>query len=82
MTELLSGTVEVRTEDADIPVAVRVDGVWRNVVDIALTWRVETDWWRAAARRDYTRCLLANGECIEIYRDLDAGEWFWLRRYD
>jgi hypothetical protein len=28
------------------------------------------------------RCLLADGECVDIYRDLLSGAWFWSRRYD
>jgi len=82
MTELLHGDVEVRVDAAGEPRAVRMHGVWRDVDEVALTWRVETDWWRAPVRRDYMRCLLAGGECIDMYRDIDRGEWALVRRYD
>ncbi|MBV9100827.1 MAG: hypothetical protein JO198_07255, partial [Candidatus Dormibacteraeota bacterium] len=62
--------------------AVHTRAGWRRVEELALTWRVETDWWRAPVRRDYARCLLAGGECVELYRDLDTGSWHWARRYD
>ena len=82
MTELLSGEAEVREGPGGAPLAVRIDGVWRSVSEVALTWRVETDWWRAPVRRDYVRCLLRQGECIDLYRDLETATWRWERRYD
>lgn len=82
MTELLDGTVEVRASSNGAPVAVRAAGRWVEVEAVALTWRVETDWWRTPVARDYVRCLLAGGECVDVYRDLQTGEWFWSRRYD
>ncbi|MBV9100569.1 MAG: hypothetical protein JOZ46_11615 [Candidatus Dormibacteraeota bacterium] len=84
MTELLAAEAEVRLDPEGRLAAVRVPDGWRRVDELALTWRVETDWWRPATpiRRDYVRCLLAGGECVELYRDLDAGSWHWARRYD
>ena len=91
MTELLTGAVEVRVDVTQSPVAIRRDGAWHDVREIALTWRVETDWWRVpvtsaddlgGVRRDYVRCLLADGECIDVCRDINSGDWFWVRRYD
>jgi hypothetical protein len=82
MTELLTGVAEVRTGNGGSPVAVRVDGAWRVVEEVALTWRVETDWWRTPVRRDYMRCLLRGGTCADLYRDRIAGTWHWERRYD
>jgi hypothetical protein len=82
MTELLHGAVEVRVNGRGLPAALRMDGSWRDVVDIALTWRVETDWWRSPVRRDYVRCLISGGDCVDIYRDLEDGTWAWVRRYD
>lgn len=82
MTELLTGTAEVRADAGGSPSAVRVDGVWRAVREVALTWRVETDWWRTPVRRDYVRCLLSQDACVDLYRDLETGVWHWERRYD
>ena len=81
MTELLQGELEVRLAGGS-PVALRTRGGWREVAGVAGRWRVETDWWRRPVRREYLRCLLAGGECCELYRDLDGDGWFWSRRYD
>jgi len=82
MTELLDGAVEVRDGGAAVPAALRFDGGWREVLEVAARWRVETDWWRTPVRREYVRCLLSGGECVDVYRDLDSGGWFRVRRYD
>ena len=82
MTELLLGTVEVRGPDPATPTALRTETGWRRVERVVTRWVVETDWWRRAVRREYLRCLLAGGECCELYRDLDDGSWSWSRRYD
>jgi hypothetical protein len=82
MTELLEGAAEVRISAQGLPIALRTRAGWRQVVELALTWRVETDWWRMPIGRDYMRCLLADGECVDVYRDLSDGTWHWTRRYD
>ena|ERR1035441_4708137 len=104
VTELLSGTAEVRVDASGDLRAVRLAGGWRAVSRVANQWLVETDWWRTPVRRRYVRLLLekqgggrqgsgpagamAGGEpplpteCIEIYRDLETGDWHWSRRYD
>ena len=82
MTELLAGEVEVRVSAQGLPTALRTRSGWREVTDVALTWRVETDWWRDVVRRDYVRCLLSDGECVDVYQDLETGAWHWVRRHD
>ncbi len=82
MTELLEGALEVRQDDAGAPSALRTAAGWRDVVEVASRWRVEADWWRLPVRRDYFRCLLADGECADVYLDLAAAAWHWSRRHD
>lgn len=82
MTELLAGDVEVRTGESGVPTELRTAAGWRLVREIVNHWRVETDWWRVPLDRDYLRCLLDGGECVEIFRDAAAGSWHWSRRYD
>ena len=84
MTELLDGSAEVRGQghEQGVPAAVRTEAGWRRIERVATRWVVETDWWRRPVRREYLRCLLAGGECCELYRDLDTGGWSWSRRYD
>jgi len=81
MTELLEGLIEVAGEAPALS-AVRLPQGWRVVSRVANSWIVETDWWRAPVRRHYLRLLLADGECVEVYRDLDTGDWRLVRRYD
>jgi hypothetical protein len=81
MTELLEGELEVRHAETS-PMALRTTSGWREVAEVANRWRVETDWWRLPLRRDYFRCLLADGECVDVYLDLDSGCWHWSRRLD
>lgn len=82
MTELLDGAAEVRVAASGVPAAVRTGSGWRGVTEVALGWRVETDWWSTPVRRDYLRCLLTGGECVELYRDLETDAWYWVRRHD
>ena len=84
MTELLEGAVEVRTDADGRPVAIRTGpgSGWGPVAEVVNTWRVETDWWRTPVGRDYVRCLLADGDCVDLYRDLETGVWHRERRYD
>ena len=104
MTELLSGSAEVRIDSSGSLRAVRFAGGWRAVSRVANQWLVETDWWRTPVRRRYVRLLLERQggdrqgtglahpagrgesplptECIELYRDLETGDWHWSRRYD
>lgn len=88
MTELLAdGSVEVRAGAGGDPVAVRGGGGgWRPVTHTLSRWVVDTDWWRTPVRREYRRCLVDGGECLELCRELDdaPSPWAWrvVRRYD
>jgi hypothetical protein len=83
MTELLdAGEGEVRTAPDGSPVAVRTGGGWREVTRTVNRWVVETDWWRTPVRREYRRCLVAGGDCLELCRELGSPRWSVIRRYD
>ena len=82
MTELLRDDATVRAAASGWPAAVHTGSGWRRVTEVVARWRVETDWWRTPARRDYVRCLLDDGDCVELYLDLVAGSWHWARRCD
>ena len=82
VTELIEGAVEVRGGDQDTPAALRTEMGWRRIERVVTRWMVETDWWRQPVRREYLRCLLAGGECCELFHDLEGGGWCWSRRYD
>lgn len=82
MTELLDGVVEVWTGPDGVPVEIRAGARRVAVIEVVAAWRVETDWWRAPVRRDHVRCLLADGECVDLHHDLETGVWRRGRRYD
>jgi hypothetical protein len=82
VTELLEGIVEVRTGADGRPVAIGNGSGWVPVAEVVNAWRVETDWWRIPVGRDYVRCLLDDGDCVDLYRDLKTGAWHRERRYD
>lgn len=81
MTELLTGVVEVRLTGG-APTAIRPARRWLRVTRVINRWLVEIDWWRVPVRRHYHRCLMADGQCLEIYHDLEAHQWRLARRYD
>jgi hypothetical protein len=83
VTELLEAAEgEVRTGPDGGPAAVRTGGGWREVTRTVNRWVVETDWWRVPVRREYRRCLVAGGDCLELCRELDSPRWSVVRRYD
>jgi hypothetical protein len=82
VTELLGEPVAVRLGADGALRAVRTPSGWREVGRTTNRWLVETDWWRRAVRRDYRRCLTRDGECLEVYRDLEEDRWWLARRYD
>jgi hypothetical protein len=83
MTELLTAPTRVDCDDDGRPRSVLLDGRMHAVESVLTRWRVETDWWRAIpVRRDYWRCLVAGGECIELCLDLATSAWEITRRYD
>jgi hypothetical protein len=92
-----SRSAGVRVAADGSPVAVLTPAGWREVVCTVNRWVVEIDWWRAPVRREYRRCLVAGGECLELCRDLEGagggrspagaaaggpGGWTVVRRYD
>ena len=83
MTELLDpeeGAVRVAADGS--PAAVHTAAGWREVTRTVNRWVVETDWWRVPVRREYRRCLVAGGDCLELCRELDTPRWSVVRRYD
>lgn len=82
MTELLDLATEVRLSSDGRIEALRLPEGWRMVARTTSRWLVETDWWRQPVHREYRRCTTRTGECVEVYRDLDTGEWRLGRRYD
>lgn len=82
MTELFDLPVEVRLAGDGRVEALRLPEGWRVVTRTVNRWLVEIDWWRDPVRREYRRCLVRSGGCVELYHDLETGAWHLARRYD
>ncbi len=65
------------------PSAVDMGQGWMKVVEVADRWVVELGWWRTPPgrwqRRAYWRVLLADGNCLDLYRT-EAG-WELARQW-
>jgi hypothetical protein len=82
VTELFDLPVEVRLGGDGRVEALRLPVGWRVVTRTLNRWLVEIDWWREPVRRDYRRCLVRSGDCVELYHDLGTDAWHLARRYD
>ena len=66
----------VTADDADVPVAIVLDGRTVNVTDVLDTWRIDDEWWREEISRRYHHLLLADGRRLTVFMDLIAGGWY------
>ena len=78
----LTAPLTVRCDRSGDPAWLRMDGRRRQVRSVVARWRITTGWWSIPVDRDYWRCLLDGGECIELCRDVDGERWWLSRRYD
>jgi hypothetical protein len=61
--------------DTDLGVPAAVDGT--AVEAVREEWVVEDRWWTPSPlRRRYFELALADGRCVVVFRELDAGRWF------
>ena len=51
------------------------------VLEVCSRWRVDDDWWRVPISRMYYK-LRTPTSLIELYQDLNSGEWFLERVHD
>lgn len=68
--------LQVEEDASGFPVAVRMKR--RQIVSsIEDRWRVDDEWWRAAAiSRLYYKVLLTSGLRLVLYKDLVTGDWY------
>lgn len=70
------GPVAVEANGRGEPKAVLWKGVFRPVVAIHDTWRIDDEWWREQpVSRVYARLLLEDGRTLTAYRDLTRNRW-------
>ena len=78
-TLYLPREVEVATGEADEPCAVRLRSIWRKVISIQNTWRIDDEWWRGEIARHYFQVELNGGYVVTIFHDLVSGKWYQQR---
>lgn len=69
-------TLKVEEDALGFPVAVR--GKQRQAVTtIEDRWRIDDEWWRTGPiSRLYYNVLLASGQRLVLYKDLNTGGWY------
>ena len=69
--------IEVQADSDDLPLRLRLQGIWQEVWPTRRPWRIDQHWWRAdAVRRVYYRLEIRNGPPITVYYDEVAQAWF------
>ena len=81
-TALQPPKIQVNESDSHEPLAVAHEGRWRRVEVILSRWRIDQEWWKRPAERDYFRVRLEGGIICEVFRDIATGGWQLQRVYD
>ena len=73
--------IEVRLDIADVPIALRRNAGWLEVVELLDRHRTDDRWWtERTVARTYYELLLADGRTVTIFHDEIEGSW-WEQRY-
>ena len=77
-----------RLRALNLPRTIHVDGTDENpalvqtsagpveIESIRERWRIDDEWWRRPLSRMYYQVLLASGDQLTIFKDLETGQWF------
>jgi hypothetical protein len=69
--------VEVRENDQERPISIKIKRRWLKVVSIDDLCNVDEEWWRERpVVRMYYRVSVEDGRQITIFRDLVDGAWY------
>jgi hypothetical protein len=63
-------------DNHDRPIAVLRHGRRLFVEKVQERWRIDDEWWRRPISRLYYQVLVAGGEVVTIFKDLETGEWY------
>jgi len=70
-------SVEVRLERTGVPVALRRNSGWLDVVELLDRYRTEDRWWtERPVSRAYYELLLEDGRTITVFQDELEGSWY------
>lgn len=76
------GPVAVEANGRGEPKAVLWKGVFRPVVAIHDTWRIDDEWWRDEIARRYFVAELEGGRRLTLYHDLVAKDAWYAQTYE
>lgn len=83
MTRLFSEPIPIRLSWCEGEVeALRVGAARLPIVEVVRRWRVDLEWWRDGASRDYLTVRTADGSLLDLFGDRRSGEWFIQRLAD
>ncbi len=74
--------VAVEANSRGEPKAVLWKGVFKPVVAIHDTWRIDDEWWRDEIARRYFVAELEGGRRVTLYRDLVARDAWFAQTYE
>ena len=78
-TLYLPREIEVATDESGEPVSVKLRNIWKGVISIQNTWRIDDEWWREEIARHYFEIELDGGLLVTIFHDLVSGKWYQQR---
>jgi hypothetical protein len=83
VTRLFSEPIPIRLSWCEGEVeALRVGAARLPIVEVVRRWRVDLEWWRDGASRDYLTVRTADGSLLDLFGDRRSGEWFIQRLAD
>jgi len=74
-------SVAVRLGSTGVPVALRRNSGWLDVVELLDRYRTEDRWWtERPVSRAYYELLLGDGRTVTVFRDEISDRW-WEQKY-
>ena len=71
-------SIEVRETQQGYPRTVKMNKRWARVSAIQDLWKIDDEWWRdKPVSRFYFQCTLPDGQVVNIFKDLVAGQWYF-----
>ena len=58
------------------PIRIHTSSGQMEIESIRERWRIDDEWWRRPVSRIYYQVLLASGDQLTIFKDLETGQWF------
>jgi len=82
VSKFLRMPLKGRVNERGDPVALFFRGCWCQVDSCLDRWKDAGCWWEGESEKEFFRLQLQGDRVLEIYRDLDSGEWWSYKIYD